>query len=220
MKLVSPKRPLTVCIEGNIGCGKSTLLDYLKNSALVEAIKEPVEEWCDIGGHNALEMLYKDSHRWSFTFNQNVILSRIKMHQQATPRPVKMLERSLYSTRYVFVKNSYEQQFESLLEHSVQELWLDHLMDHEFCHVDLFIYLRTSPETCYKRIQQRGRAEEKHISLDFLQNLHDLHEHWLMKGKYGDLGTRLLVLDAGQDLPQMTKTYECWKDTMFYSLRT
>jgi len=35
-----------VSIEGNIGAGKSTLISYLK----LETIKEPVDEWLNIGG--------------------------------------------------------------------------------------------------------------------------------------------------------------------------
>ena len=209
------RKPFTVCIEGNIGCGKSTLLEYFSNNALVDTIQEPVGEWCDIGGRNALELLYKDPHRWSFSVNQNVILSRIKMHQVPSCRPIKMLERSIYSTRYVFVKNSFEQKFESPVEHAVQEHWLDHIMEHEYCYADLFVYLRTSPQTCYDRILKRGRPEEQHISQRFLQQLHDLHEDWLIKRKHGDLGGKMLVLDASHDLLQMKKTYAQWQDELF-----
>lgn len=48
------------------------------------------------------------------------------------------------------------------------------------CNLDLIFYLRTSPETCLERLKRRGRHEEvSTISLDYLKNLHDLHESWL-----------------------------------------
>lgn len=44
---------------------------------------------------------------------------------------------------------------------------------------DGFVYLRTDPATCLKRLQKRQRSEEGGVSLDYLQNLHEKHEAWL-----------------------------------------
>lgn len=45
---------LQVAVEGNIGSGKSTLLKYFESSPNVETIKEPLDKWCNLDGHNVL----------------------------------------------------------------------------------------------------------------------------------------------------------------------
>lgn len=44
---------------------------------------------------------------------------------------------------------------------------------------DLIIYIRTTPEKLSSRIQNRGRAEEPEIELEFLQDIHSNHEGWM-----------------------------------------
>jgi len=46
-------------------------------------------------------------------------------------------------------------------------------------HIKGFIYLHTPPEICLERLKKRGRFEEKNIKLEFLRELHELHENWL-----------------------------------------
>ena len=45
---------------------------------------------------------------------------------------------------------------------------------------DVIIYLRTSPEIAMTRIQNRGRTGEQNISLEYLTNLHELYDDWLI----------------------------------------
>lgn len=46
--------------------------------------------------------------------------------------------------------------------------------------VDLFIYMRCSPEKCYERLKKRDRKEEQDmIPMDYLKSVHDQHENWL-----------------------------------------
>lgn len=49
----------------------------------------------------------------------------------------------------------------------------------------VLVYLRTDPEVVHKRISKRGRSEEDSISLDYLKSVHELHEDWLIRGKFG-----------------------------------
>lgn len=48
--------------------------------------------------------------------------------------------------------------------------------------VEYLVYLRTTPEVVYERMKARGRSEETSVSLDYLKQLHDLHEDWLIRG--------------------------------------
>lgn len=200
-------KKFTVSVEGNIGCGKTTLLSYFEPFSTVEAIKEPINKWTNVHGHNALELLYKDPKRWSFSFNNYALLTRLQMHEHVPATPVKMLERSIYSTRYVFVENSYQSGSLAGLEHAVLDEMFCHILKTRKVEVDLIVYLRASPEVCYERLRRRNRKEENTVPYDFIKRLHDLHEDWLIKELHPVPG-KLLVLDASMELPQMKKQYE------------
>ncbi|CAH1795307.1 unnamed protein product [Owenia fusiformis] len=197
-----------VSVEGNIGCGKSTCLKYFQNSPNVEALREPLHLWCNVRGHNALELLYQDPKRWSFSFNTYVQLTRLNMHEHKTEKPVKMLERSLYSTRYCFVENDMRSGILSPLEGAVLSEWFDFTIANRDCHVDLIVYLRASPEICYDRIRKRNRKEEKCVPFQLIKDLHDLHEQWLIEQNTFKPPAPVLVIDASPDLSELHTLYD------------
>lgn len=41
------------------------------------------------------------------------------------------------------------------------------------------VYLRTDPEVAFERIKTRNRFEEKDVTLEYIQHLHELHDKWL-----------------------------------------
>ncbi len=41
---------------------------------------------------------------------------------------------------------------------------------------DYFIYIKTNPEECYRRIKERARETEDLIPFEYLQKLHQKHE--------------------------------------------
>lgn len=47
------------------------------------------------------------------------------------------------------------------------------------------VYLRTTPEVVYERIKKRARFEESNVPLKYLKDLHEAHENWLVRRKYG-----------------------------------
>jgi thymidine kinase len=47
---------------------------------------------------------------------------------------------------------------------------------------DLFIYLRTTPETCKERILKRQRACETSIDIEYLKSLHEQYEALYARG--------------------------------------
>lgn len=209
IRRIMPKGKLfTVSVEGNIGSGKTTLLDYFKNSPNVEAIREPVEQWTNVQGHNALQLLYDDPKRWSFTFNLYAQLTRIQMHAKETDKPVKLLERSLHSTRYCFVENCHREKVINGLEYSILNQWFDYLTKKDNTGLDLIVYLRADPDVCYERIRQRDRKEEASVPMNLIQNLHDLHEEWLVQQKYYKAPAPVLVLDANCEYLEMKEMYE------------
>ena len=55
------------------------------------------------------------------------------------------------------------------------------MIENHDCTLDVIFYLRTQPETCMKRLNQRGRPEETStISIEYLRKLHEFHEQWLI----------------------------------------
>ena len=44
---------------------------------------------------------------------------------------------------------------------------------------DLIIYLHSSPEAVYQRMQNRVRSEESTVPLDYLNQIHRFYEQWL-----------------------------------------
>ena len=39
-----------------------------------------------------------------------------------------------------------------------------------------YIYLRSKPDNCCKKIKKRNRPSEKNVTLEYIKSLHDIHE--------------------------------------------
>ncbi|RUS89439.1 hypothetical protein EGW08_002812 [Elysia chlorotica] len=198
---------ITVAVEGNIGSGKSTLLKHFENLPYCEVVGEPLDQWTNLEGHNALGLLYENPDRWSFSFNMYAQLTRIDMHLKPHTLPVKMLERSLFSTRYCFVQNDYLNKTINPFEFSVFSQWFDFLTSSGKADLDLIVYLRADPSVCYERLRMRSRKEEAVVPISLIESLHKLHDDWLLEKKY-PVPAPVLVLDANHDLDTMKEVYK------------
>lgn len=90
--------------------------------------------------------------------------------QQSAPTPLQMeanwrlMERSVFSDRMVFVKAVHESQWMSDLELSVYDSWFEPIVSAMPTIVpDGFIYLQADPATCMRRLQLRQRQEESQV---------------------------------------------------------
>lgn len=202
------KKKFTVCVEGNIGSGKSTFLEHFKKSKSVELHMEPVELWKSVRGHNTLDLMYKDTERWSLTFQSYVQLTMLQIHTKRQIAPVKMMERSLFSAKYCFVENLYKGGLMPPVDYSVLTEWFDWIRKNEKINIDLIVYLRASPETCLQRIKQRARREEAQVPIGYLETLHDLHEDWLIHQNKFQTPCPVLVLDADKQLIDLQSEFE------------
>ncbi|KAK3894734.1 hypothetical protein Pcinc_001521 [Petrolisthes cinctipes] len=207
MLVKGPKAKFTVCVEGNIGSGKSTFLQHFSQFGDVEVYEEPVHKWRSVRGFNLFDLMYKDPCRWSHTFQSYVMMTMLELHVKSTTAPIKLIERSLYSGRHCFVENLYKSGKMTDIEYSVFCEWNKMIVQNLDVNVDLFVYLRTDPKVLNERIKQRARNEEQTIPLQYLVDLHTLHEKWLMENNQ-NLPAPVLVLDANDSLPAMYKKFE------------
>jgi deoxyadenosine/deoxycytidine kinase len=205
------EKEFTVWVEGNIGAGKSTLLDYFASQA--EVVREPVEKWQNVNGHNLLQLLYENPARYAYLFQSAVMLTAVQNHLSTSSQPVKIIERSLFSAQYCFAENFYQNGQLHDAEYETLNQWLTLLTTSCKLPVDLIIYLRCEPETALERIKNRARKEEENLSLSYLQELHMSHENWLVHHKF-PVPAPVLVLDANQDLSAIKKVYHQYQSVI------
>lgn len=214
----SSKSTKTIIVEGNIGVGKSTFLKYMAQFGNVEVVPEPIEKWIDLNEHNLLEYMYKDPEKWSYTFQNYALLTQLENHLRACEKDVKIMERSIYSTRYCFGRALLYDKKIDRVSFQVFSKWFEYAKKRIENQVDLIIYLRASPEIVYDRIVKRNRAEEKGIPFQYVSRLHEFHEFWLYNNKRNkinneslpvtDNGIPIFVLDASLPTQAMHTEYE------------
>jgi deoxyadenosine/deoxycytidine kinase len=154
-------------IDGNIGCGKTSVLNYLHKYKNIQIDLEPVEKW-----KTFLDNIYLSKTGY-FNFQIKVWLDRAWI-QEKDSKSIILMERSPFFIRNTFNKNDYnnnninEDEFNVINEmyNKTDNIWKS----------NLYIYLRSSPKRCLEKIQYRGRNNEMDISLDYITNIHNLHE--------------------------------------------
>jgi len=212
-------RPFTVVVEGNIGSGKTTFLQYFNNEE-VEVLAEPVDKWRNANGHNLLQLMYEDPHRWSLAFQTYVQLTMVQNHTKVISKRIKLMERSLYSAKYCFAENLQRSGKMPLSEYGVLSSWFEFLLSCPKVDlgVDLIVYMRTDPEVALSRLRSRGRGEEHLIDQEYIRDLHQLHEDWLVHGKHA-LPAPVIVVDANKDLEEMQEVFARQEEVIFGKAR-
>ncbi|KKP28136.1 MAG: hypothetical protein UR12_C0025G0010 [candidate division TM6 bacterium GW2011_GWF2_30_66] len=200
------KKQRLLIVEGNIGAGKSTFLKIIQENLACQVVFEPHEMWQNISGKgNLLDEFYKDKHRWSYTFQSYAFITRTlaqKKSAKENPHLTQVLERSVFSDKYCFAKNLYESGQMSDLEWTLYQEWFNWFFEDYVQKPDGFIYLRTTPQTCYNRLKKRNRSEEQEVPLSYLTQLHEKHENWLINKQNLDYYVQdvpVLVLDCNKE---------------------
>ncbi|TMS01269.1 Thymidine kinase 2, mitochondrial [Larimichthys crocea] len=202
------EKKAVICIEGNIASGKTTCLNYFSETTNIEVLTEPVSKWRNVRGHNPLALMYEDPERWGITLQTYVQLTMLDRHLSTISSPVRMMERSIFSAKYIFVENLFRSGKMPEVDYTVLSEWFDWITTNISIPVDLIVYLQTSPETCHERLKQRCREEEKVIPLEYLESIHQLYEDWLIKQTSSPLPAPVLVIPADHDLQKMLHHYE------------
>ncbi|XP_002826546.1 thymidine kinase 2, mitochondrial isoform X4 [Pongo abelii] len=183
-----------ICVEGNIASGKTTCLEFFSNATDVEGL------------------MYHDASRWGLTLQTYVQLTMLDRHTRPQVSSVRLMERSIHSARYIFVENLYRSGKMPEVDYVVLSEWFDWILRNMDVSVDLIVYLRTNPETCYQRLKRRCREEEKVIPLEYLEAIHHLHEEWLIKGSLFPVAAPVLVIEADHHMERMLELFEQNRD--------
>jgi len=160
-----------IWLEGPIAAGKTTMARRLGQLLGFDVLEEPVD------ANPYLAMFYQDPGRWAFSMQIYLLHYRYSMKQEAVFRAARngtpgiILDRSIAGDR-VFAKLH-------LQAGNIAELdW----KTYEFCYnimacsiqmPTLFLYLDVQPETCMRRMHQRGRDCEVTVSVDYLRELRE-----------------------------------------------
>jgi len=206
--------PIIVSIDGNIGAGKTTLFRELQskfsNRRNFVFLDEPVSTWqtiCDENGVSLLELFYKDSGAWSFSFQMAAYISRLVLLKEASeknPKSIIITERSLNTDRQVFAKMLYNQNKINKVDYQIYLKWFDTFAkDYP---VQKIIYVKTDPLNCYSRIKLRAREGESVIPLDYLERCHSYHEE--MVNPYN--GPKIVIIDGNVDLNENKNIMSSW----------
>uniref|UniRef100_A0A8C3B9G5 Thymidine kinase 2 n=1 Tax=Cairina moschata TaxID=8855 RepID=A0A8C3B9G5_CAIMO len=171
-------------------------------------LTEPVNKWRNVRGHNILGLMYQDASRWGITLQTYIQLTMLEQHTRPMISPVRMMERSIHSAKYIFVENLYRSGKMPEVDYVVLSEWFDWIQNNTDVSVDLIVYLQTSPEVCYERLKRRCREEEKIIPLEYLEAIHQLYEEWLIKHTLYKVSCPVLVIGADHDMQKMIEKYE------------
>lgn len=125
---------------------------------------------------------------------------------------VNMMERSIFSARYIFVENLFQNDLLSDIEYKILDDTFLFLIKKQNIKLDLIIYLRSTPLQCYKRMLMRQRPEETQtLQLENFKKFHQLHEDFLI----GEnslirkvLDVPVLVIDTMDSKEKMFRTID------------
>lgn len=163
-----------VAVAGNIGVGKSTLVSKICTRLNWQPYYEPVTE------NPYLKDFYSDMRAWAFQSQVFFLTHRLRMHLDLLEDPSSVVQdRSVYEDAEVFAANLYHQgQMDERDYASYRKLYA--LLCDMLRPPDLVIYLRASVPTLQQRIASRGRDFEATITDNYLGQLNDLYEQWIV----------------------------------------
>jgi deoxyadenosine/deoxycytidine kinase len=207
-------------------------------------IAEPLDEWVkpihsiNKKGENVekyysmLELFYKNPEKYGFLFQVNAFTSRLKrivdtlnevkldlLEKNATSTfpPIRLhiiAERSL-RTDYLFFQNLYESGKIPEIEWTTYQNFFTLICEELVKKENVVIYVNTSPEKCYQRVQERHRKEEVAvedencadkddcgISFDYLKSLTIKHDEMMQELRKDSKNVTIFDVDFDKQMKQ------------------
>jgi deoxyadenosine/deoxycytidine kinase len=201
-----------IAVEGAIGVGKTAVVERLTQRLEATAL---LEEW---GQNPFLKSFYDGRPGAAFQSELFFVLSRHRQQQELVQR--KLFTQATISD-YVFEKSRL---FAYLnLEDSELLVYekLYTLLAEGVPRPDLVVYLQAPTEVLARRIKQRGRPEELHLSEEYLAEVNRAYNHYF----FHYTATPLLVVNTAEvdfvkhedDLDDLVKQIrQMGKGTQYY----
>jgi deoxyadenosine/deoxycytidine kinase len=175
-----------IAVAGNIGAGKTTLTTLLAKHYNWVPNYETVDD------NPYLNDFYNDMQRWSFNLQIFFLNSRFKQVVEIRKSDKTIIQdRTIFEDAEIFAPNLHDMGLMSTRDFENYRA-LYNLMVGLIQPPDLLIYLRASVPTLVNQIQQRGRAYEESIRLDYLKMLNERYELWISRFT----GSKLLIVNV------------------------
>ena len=135
----------------------------------------------------------------AFSTRLALMINAIKNH----PNSIIIVERSLITDKEVFAKMLYDS---GLIDHMAYQIYLNLFVTCPGQYMtSKTIYIKTSPEVCFKRISTRRRDGENNISLDYLSKCMKYHDQMIDTYMPNNL-----ILDGDIDCTINTQQSDIW----------
>ena len=157
---------MIISVESNIGAGGKHFLRYLSQRGW--NVRYQPTEWKDVNGTNILALFRSNPRKYAFMFQAH----DMEMQMVEPADSVLITERSMGSCHEIFSQQLYNSGALNQVEYDV----LSAIYERKQKNVDGVFYLRSSPYTCLNRIERRNRAGDVYLNLDYLKDLHEIHE--------------------------------------------
>lgn len=171
---MSVNSKLYISIAGLIGSGKSVLAEKLGKVFDLPVFYEPVQN------NPYLENFYKDMGKYSFPLQIWLLNARFAQAQQLI-----WSEKGGINDRTIFEDKIFAGTLvkKGLMDPQDYQTYLDLFsnMANFMRKPTLLIYLKVSPEESMRRIKLRSRECEKGITLEYLQELYDEYEKFILQ---------------------------------------
>jgi deoxyadenosine kinase len=154
-------------ISGIIGVGKSTLTTKLANE--LKSVKD----------NHYLPLFYNDMEKYGFTMQVYLLNKRFRAHQQAVWHDRGVIQdRTIYED-VIFAKMLAKTGHISAMDFDTyRELFIN--MTNFLHRPDIIVYLDVEPEIALERVKMRSRGCETALTVEYLQNLKEGYEDWLL----------------------------------------
>lgn len=175
--------PQYLVVEGPIGVGKTSLAELLVQHLQARAVLEGAEE------NPFLKEFYRDMRRHAFQTQLYFLLTRYRQQQELQQFELfrqRLVSDYLFSRDRIFA-------YLTLDDHELALYEKFHaLLEARIPKPDFVIYLQADVDALYKRIAIRGRAYERDIPREFLEDVVQAYNHFFFH--YSE--TPLLVVNT------------------------
>jgi deoxyguanosine kinase len=193
-----------IVIEGNIGSGKTSLAGMIAEKHGAKLLLEQFED------NPFLPKFYKDPDRYSFPLELSFLASRY--HHLNKELSNIDLFKPLAVADYIFTKSLIFASVTLRPDEYTLYRQIFNIIDRNLPKPDLLVYLFLPVDSLIENIKKRGRAYEKEIPPEYLENIHLSYMNWLNSQR--DL--KILMIDrSGLDFVNRKEDFDKIDECIF-----